>query len=116
MIGSQYPPMAIKGQAKDSGYGYSEKLAIRLGGGFSEGSKNTYRFLNALLGPQGQKVHYERVGTCCGFKTANSPFGDSALLEVWEISYEGAKRPSRLYFNWYDEGEVLVPVGLTAAK
>ncbi len=115
MIGSQYPPMAIAADAKDPGYGYTEKVPIPVGGGFGEGGKNTYRYLNALAGPRGQRIHYTRVGTCCPFKTPNSPFGAEAPLEVWEITWEGGK-PARLYFNWYDPGEIAIPVGLTARK
>ncbi len=115
MIGSQYPPMTIKAFAKDPGYGYTEKMPIPVGGGFGEGGHNTYRYLNALAGPRGQRIHYTRVGTCCAFKTPNSPFGGEAPLEVWEITYEGGK-PMRLYFNWYDPGEIAIPAGLTARK
>jgi len=116
MIGAKHGHMVLGKNASIDTYGYKPESPVPVGGGFSKGSKNTYRFLNALLGPDGQEVHYTRVGTCCEFKTSNSPFGDSALLEVYEITFEGAKKPSRLYFNWYDPGEVLIPVGLTAVK
>jgi hypothetical protein len=116
MIGSQYPPMKIEKIAVDPNYGYTEKSPVVVGGGFGEGGHNTYRYLNALRGPQGQPVHYSRVGTCCSFKSANSPFGDEALLEVYEITYDGAAKPARLYFNWYDSAEILVPKGLTPRK
>jgi hypothetical protein len=60
-------------------------------------------------------IKYQRVGTCCPFKSPNSPFDGEALLEVYEITVPGGGQPKRLYFNWYDEGEVLIPVGLSAA-
>jgi hypothetical protein len=116
MIGSKSPPMSLTKMATDSSYGYSEKSPVIVGGGFGNGSKHLYSFLNALRGPEGQVVHYRRVGTCCSFKTPNSPFGDSDVLEVYEITYDGLKEPKRLYFDWDDTAEVLVPVGLTARK
>lgn len=116
MIGKQHGRMLLEKVASDEKYAYTPESPVPVGGGFSKGSKNTYRFLNALLGPEGQKVHYQRIGTCCEFETSNSPFGDTALLEVFEIDFEGAKERIRLYFNWYDPGEVLIPVGLTAVQ
>ena len=67
------------------------------------------------MGPAGQEVHYTRIGTCCTFKTPNSPFEGEGLLEVYEITYEGGK-PQRLYFNWYDSADLYIPKGLTARK
>lgn len=108
--------MALSKAAIDPAYGYSEKAPVVVGGGLGDGSTHLLAFLNALLGPQGQFVHYRRVGTCCSFKTPNSPFGDSDVLEVYEITYDGLGAPKRLYFDWDDTAEVLVPVGLTARK
>ena len=115
MIGKKYPPAQLEVAAKDAKYGYSEKTPILVGGGFGKGSENTYRYLNALLGPMSEVVHYTRIGTCCSFKTKNSPFGDKALLEVYEIRFEGGES-KRLYFNWYDSGKLMIPVGLMARK
>ncbi len=115
MIGSRYPPMSLNKAATDSKYGFSEKKPVMVQGGFGEGGHNVYRFLNALRGPKGEVVHYRRIGTCCEFKTKKSPFGGKELLEVYEVSYDGFM-PKRLYFNWYDDGEILIPVGFTATK
>jgi hypothetical protein len=100
--------------AQDAAYGFAEQSPVKVGGGYGDGLKNTYGFLNALRGPGGEVVHYSRVGTCCNFKTKNSPFGEESL-EVYEISYEGGPT-KRLYFNWFDKGDLLVPVGLSARK
>lgn len=115
-VGSQYGHMVLTKTSTDPQYGRSPDSPVRVGGGFPRGAHHTYRYLNSLLGPNGEKVHYTRVGTCCPFKTPNSPFGDTALLEVYEVTYEGAAKPQRLYFNWYDPGEALIPKGLTAVK
>lgn len=115
MIGQRYGVTSLTGKATSPDYGYSDKIPVRVGGGVGEGAHNTYRYLNALLGPKSQKVHYTRIGTCCPFDSPNSPFGGKALLEVYEITYDGSPAPARLYFNWYDSGDILIPVGLTAA-
>ena len=114
-IGQQFGTMSLTVVATSSDYGYSQKTPVQVGGGFGDGGHNTYRYLNALLGPQGQPVHYTRIGTCCPFKTPNSPFEGEGILEVYEITYEGGK-PARLYFDWYDSGDLSIPVGLTARK
>lgn len=112
-IGRRYGMATLGKTATDPAYGYSDKEPVQVGGGFGEGGHNVYRFLNALLGPAGQEVHYTRVGTCCPFKTPNAIIGDEGILEVYEITYEGGEA-RRLYFDWYDKGELLVPKGLTA--
>jgi len=115
MIGRRHGAMHLERSATDAAYGYSERSPIKIGGGFESGSERTYRFLNALRGPNGEKVTYTRVGTCCPFKSPNSPFDGEGLLEVYVTSY-GVSPPQRLYFNWYDEAEVLLPRGLTAER
>jgi len=113
-IGRQYGAMSVKRAATDPDYGFTEKRPVMVKGGFGEGGHNVYRFLNALRGPAGQPVRYSRVGTCCKFKTKKSPFGED-LLEVYEVTYEGST-PKRMYFNWYDDGDILIPVGFSVSK
>ena len=74
--------------ARDKTYGYTEDNPIKVGGGM-EGPLNEQRFLNALAGPNGEKVSYKRQGSCCPFKTPNAVFGDSGMLDMYEISIEG---------------------------
>ena len=116
MIGRSRGAMQLSGLSSDASYGYSQKSPIKIGGGFDSGSDRTYQFLNALRGPHGEALTYSRIGTCCEFKTPNSPFGGVGLLEVYEVRYAGAAEGRRLYFNWYDSAEPLVPAGLSAAK
>jgi hypothetical protein len=115
MIGRTRGTMHLARVATDARYGYSESLPIKIGGGFGEGSNRTYQYLNSLRGPHGEAVTYTRVGTCCPFKTPNSPFGGEGILEVYAITYGSGDKPQRIYFDWYDESEPLVPFGLSAA-
>jgi hypothetical protein len=108
--------MRLTKRAEADTYGYTSDHPVVVGGGFADGKAATYSYLNALLGPEGQKLHYKRLGTCCFFKTPNSPFGDTAPLEFFEVTYDGLAEPKRLYFNWYDAADPLIPVGLNAVS
>ena len=65
--------VVINGQAfllteisTDKSYGFTEKNPVRVGGVDKlEGPLNERRFLNALAGPNGEKVSYYRLGSCC---------------------------------------------------
>jgi hypothetical protein len=117
MIGRGRGEMSLTRTASSDSYGWSQMMPVKIGGGLGEGGNRTYQFLNTLRGPNGEDVHYDRVGTCCPFNSPKSPFEDGgALLEVYVISYKGLETPRRLYFNWYDEGEMMIPKGLTASK
>jgi hypothetical protein len=116
MIGRSRGTMPLSRVATSGSYGYSAMAPVKVGGGFDKGADRTYQFLNSLRGPNGEDISYDRVGTCCTFDTPNSPFEGKGLLEVYVISYPGLDQPKRLYFNWYDAGEVLIPIGLTATK
>jgi hypothetical protein len=115
MIGRSRGPMKLAQTATDPQYGYSEHSPVMVGGGFGSGSDLTYKYLNGLRGPKGETIQYDRLGTCCPFKTPNSPFEGQGLLEVYVVTLPGVESPRRLYFNWYDPGAVLIPVGLSSA-
>ena len=105
----------IKKYATDKTYGYTEKNPIMVGkaGG---GPKDERRFLNALAGPNGEQISYQRLGSCCPFFTKNGLFGDSGMLDKYEVTYQGLKTPIILYINMYDSDVLQVPVGFTLRK
>jgi hypothetical protein len=92
----------------DKTYGYTEKNPIKVGS-IDKG----YHFLNALKGPMGEKISYERIGSCCPFKTKNALIGDQGLLGKYKIIYEGLEKSIILYINVYDKEELKCPYGLT---
>ena len=100
--------------SQDDTYGHTQKNPIKVGN-FSEGPKNERRFLNALAGPNGEKISYYRIGSCCEFKTKNSPFG-GGLLDKYSVTYEGSTIEIVLYINMYDADVLRVPVGFTLRK
>jgi hypothetical protein len=83
-------------------------------GGGSDGPKNERRFLNALCGPNGEKIEYYRIGSCCPFESENSAFG--GMLDKYNITYKGLKKDIIIYINMYDSDILKVPVGLELKK
>lgn len=91
------------GGATGEGFGRSPETPILVGGlSGQSGPASERAYLDRLRGPNGEAVTYERNGSCCPFPTENSPFGDAGLLDVYEVRYEGARRPIILYLNMYD--------------
>jgi len=105
----------IKEYTTDKTYGYTEENPIMVGGG-NEGPKNERRFLNALAGPKGEQITYQRLGSCCHFYTKNGTYSDTGLLDMYEITYKNIGAPIKLYINMYDSDTLKVPVGFTLKK
>ncbi len=96
-------------QSVDSSYGFTENKPIKVGGG-EGGPASERKYLNALTGPNGETVTYNRIGSCCFFESKNSPLG-GGLLDKYAVSYQGKKDTVVLYLNMYDKGKLLAPVG-----
>ncbi|HCO66552.1 MAG TPA: 2-dehydro-3-deoxyphosphooctonate aldolase [Dysgonomonas sp.] len=102
--------------SKDKTYGYSEKNAVQVGGSDKrEGPLNERRFLNALAGPNGEKVSYYRAGSCCPVKSEKGLMG-VAPLDNYRVTWEGSKDTVSIYINMYDYGELMAPVGFTIKR
>jgi len=102
--------------SKDKRYGYEKEYPINL---FYNNTKNdsinqTY-FLNALAGPKGERITYTKLENCCPFPTKNSDMG-AGFLDVFELKWEGQKKPVVLYLNIYEKGILMIPMGLSQKK
>lgn len=97
--------------SKDKKYGYDPDYPINI---FFRNIKdekiNQQRFLNALTGPNGEKLTYSKLETCCPFPTKRNEMG-AGLLDIYEITWEGNKTPVKLYFNIFEKGALLAPIG-----
>lgn len=112
---NNYTYLLLK-SAENPQYGYSPDYSIDVGGANqSMGPDNQRRFLNALLGPNGETVKYHRAGSCCAFKTPNG-FGGMGLMDRYRVYWDGSKDTLTLYINMYDEGDLFIPKGLNARK
>ena len=102
--------------SKDKKYGYNPDYPINI---FYRNTKdealNEIRFLNALAGPNGEKITYTRLETCCPFPTKRSDMG-AGFLNVYELKWAGQKKPITLYLNIYEKGILMVPMGLSLKK
>lgn len=100
----------------DKKYGYEKDYPINI---FFRNSKdetiNQQRFLNALAGPKGEKITYTKLESCCPFPTKRSDMG-AGFLDVYELKWEGQKKPIVLYLNIYEKGILMVPFGLSLKK
>lgn len=107
---------AITEYSKDKRYGHDKDYPINVffGGTWNE-TNNEYRFLNALAGPNGEKITYTKLESCCPFPTKRSEMG-AGLLSVYELRWAGQRNPVTLYLNIYEKGILMVPVGLSLKK
>ena len=97
--------------SEDDTYAFSEKNPVRVRG-VGSGPKNERRFLNALLGPNGEVITYVRRGSCRSFKTLNGLAG-RGLLDMYEVRYNGLEKPLIIYINMYNAGKLKAPKGFT---
>lgn len=106
----------LTSQSQDKKYGHDKDYPINV---YFKNTKNDtinqQRFLNALAGPQGQKVSYKKLENCCPFPTKKTEMG-AGFLDVYELTWEGQTKPVKLYLNMYEKGGLMVPVGFTAKK
>jgi hypothetical protein len=102
--------------SKDKRYGYEKDYPINI---YYRGTKNDTinqkYFFNALAGPKGEKITYTKLENCCPFPTKSSDIG-AGFLDVYEVTWDGLKKPLVLYVNIYERGLLLVPVGLSLKK
>jgi hypothetical protein len=100
----------------DKKYGYNKDYPVNV---FYKDTKdedlNAKRFLDALAGPNGEKVFYKKLESCCPFPTKRDPIG-AGFLDVYEITWVGLNRPFKLYLNIYEKGKLMIPVGFSAKK
>jgi hypothetical protein len=104
-------------KTSDKEYAFTPQKPVCVGGAKgNSGPLNERRFLNALLGPKGERVSYSRIGSCCGFKTPNALIGDGGLLDKYKVWIEGTTDTTIMYLNMYDADEMFIPVGYSARK
>lgn len=102
--------------AKDNKYGYDADYPANV---FYQNAKdenlNAERYLNALAGPNGEKITFVKLESCCPFPTKRVEIG-AGFLDVYEITWSGQTTPIKLYVNIYERGYLLVPMGLSIKK
>ena len=116
LILSKDNTFVITAYSTDKKYGYDKEYPINI---FFNNTKNETvnqgRFLNALAGPNGEKITYTKLESCCPFPTTRSELG-AGFLDVYELKWMGQKKPVLLYLNIYEKGILMIPVGLSIKK
>lgn len=86
----------------DKTYGYSETNPIKVGGDWLEGPAREEAYLDNLLGPNGEILTYERLGSASS--------GDT-ILDEYHITGSGVD--ATLYLDEYNYSPLQAPVGFT---
>jgi hypothetical protein len=102
--------------SKNSKYGYNKDYPVNIFfRNTTDESINQERFLNALAGPKGEEITFKKLESCCPFPTKRSEMG-AGFLDVYEVTWQGQKKPIILYINIYEKGLLKVPMGLSLKK
>ncbi len=113
---NQYEPFFdVTDFSENKGYGITEKNPIMVGGFTEGGVINQRRYIASLAGPNNEELSFHRRGACCPYPSENS-FGGNALVDVYEVTYEGIKEPILLYISLYDSEKLFIPQGFTKRK
>jgi hypothetical protein len=96
-------------------YGYHQDYPVNLGySQYEESNKrNIDRFFRALTGPNGEKITYKSIETCCPFPSKNSKIG-AGTLDIYEVKVEGQTETKKIYINIYEKGFNFAPKGFNA--
>jgi len=83
--------------SNDPNYAFDKAHPVKTGPGFPA----EWRYLNALRGPHGEVVHYQRVGACCAFDTPADERG-KGFLDQYTVRYDGLEKPLDIYLNMFE--------------
>lgn len=102
--------------ATDNKYGYDQDYPINIGFIHEKQEDiNIEYYFNGLEGPNGEKISYKKVDTCCPFPSKNSLMG-AGTIGIYEVSFEGNSKKITLYFNIFEKGKILCPKGFAIKK
>lgn len=102
--------------ATDNKYGYDQDYPINIGFIHEKQEDiNIEYYFNGLQGPNGEKISYKKVDTCCPFPSKNSLMG-AGTIGIYEVSFEGSSKKITLYFNIFEKGKILCPKGFAIKK
>jgi tetratricopeptide (TPR) repeat protein len=105
--------------AADAQYGYTSEKPILVGAGPSGGPGNQEAYLDLLRDQQGKPITYERLASCCDYKSEHGLFG-IAKLDKYKITYlneNGKAKSTVVFISFYDYEEPQIIHGFkTIAK
>jgi hypothetical protein len=101
--------------AQDAKYAYTSDMPVKVGGFYqNERVLHERRYLNALLGPDGEKVTYKNIGNCC-FERVRGKEGKmiTKMITKYELTYEGSQRRFVIFISPFETDEMKAPKGFT---
>ena len=102
--------------ATDNKYGYDQDYPINIGFIHEKQEDiNIQYYFNGLECPNGEKISYKKVDTCCPFPSKNSLMG-AGTVGIYEVMLEGSNKKVMLYFNIFEKGKILCPKGFAIKK
>jgi hypothetical protein len=105
---SNYTPFFdVTEYSKAKDYGLSGENPVKVG---EMSVQNQVRYLSSLAGPNGEELKFHRRGACCAYDSEEAPFG-SAMVDVYEVTYQGLKKPILVYISFYDYETLYIPKG-----
>jgi len=116
--GELHPVLWLEKQSANRLYGFSSDHPIKIGNGPDGGPANERAYLELLRDAKGKPVRYERINTCCGYRSDNAPKG-MALLDRYQMTFtnaEGDQKTVYVYFSFYDYDEPQVLFGFNTVK
>lgn len=108
-----YEVNALSKVATEKDYGYAPTNPIKVGKDENGRDSNIDAYFKLLRSPNGKKLIYHRVGSCCPYPSENGING-KALLYKYQIDYDGRsgkKDPIYMYITYYDYESPKVPIG-----
>mgnify|MGYP001580113121 CR=1 FL=1 len=87
---------ALESVSNDPNYGFDSMHPVHTGPGYPA----EWRYLNALRGPRGEVVHYQRIGACCAFDTPADERG-KGFLDQYRLHYVGLEKPLDIYLDMF---------------
>jgi hypothetical protein len=91
----------------DDSYGYTKDNPVKIGGGAFGGPARERAYLDTLLGPEGQTISYERMG---------SESYEDTILDAFTITYAGLSTPIVIYIDEYSFEALKAPLGFTCSS
>jgi tetratricopeptide (TPR) repeat protein len=108
-----HPILRLTKTADNDKYGFTSEKPIKVGTGPDGGPANQRAYMNLLRDQQGKPIKYERLGSCCDYKSENGFLG-LAMLDKYEITYlneKGKEKKPVIYISFYDYDELQILFG-----
>jgi tetratricopeptide (TPR) repeat protein len=107
------PILWLRKTAPNEKYGFTSDNPIKVGTGPNGGPDNQRAYLDLLRDSQNKPISYERLGSCCPYKSENGFLG-SAMLDKYLLKYrslDGKEMEAIVYISFYDYEEPMILFG-----